>query len=81
MREVRQKKKMKVCSNLFIYVVAAANMEVDCLADELHRQKEESRQQHEELAILTSKLLHAESQIQKVSNVISQSGYCISEFS
>jgi hypothetical protein len=45
-------------------------MEVDGLADELHRQKEESRQQHEELAILTSKLLHAESQIHKVSNVI-----------
>ncbi|XP_021942283.1 trafficking kinesin-binding protein milt isoform X3 [Zootermopsis nevadensis] len=46
--------------------LAAANMEVDCLADELHRQKEESRQQHEELAILTSKLLYAESQIQKL---------------
>jgi hypothetical protein len=54
----------------FIYVIAAANMEVDSLADELQRQKEESRQQHEELAILASKLLHAESQIHKVSNVI-----------
>jgi hypothetical protein len=43
-------------------------MEVDGLADELQRHKEESRQQHEEIAILTSKLLHAESQINKVCN-------------
>jgi hypothetical protein len=43
-------------------------MEVDGLEDELQRQKEESRQQHEEIAILASKLLHAESQIIKVSN-------------
>ncbi|XP_023716170.1 trafficking kinesin-binding protein milt isoform X5 [Cryptotermes secundus] len=46
--------------------LANANMEVDGLADELQRQKEESRQQHEEIAILTSKLLHAESQINKL---------------
>jgi trafficking kinesin-binding protein 1 len=55
---------------LFTDVVANANMEVDGLADELQRQKEESRQQHEEIAILASKLLHAESQINKVSNIL-----------
>ncbi|KAJ9587677.1 hypothetical protein L9F63_018893, partial [Diploptera punctata] len=46
--------------------LASANMEVDGLADELHRQKEESRQQHEELALLISKLALAESQILKL---------------
>jgi len=45
-------------------------MEVDGLADELLRQKEECRKQHEELAILGSKLQYAESQINKVSNVV-----------
>ena len=45
-------------------------MEVDGLADELHRQKEECRKQHEELAILANKLQYAESQINKVSNVV-----------
>jgi hypothetical protein len=54
----------------FLYVSATANLEVDGLADELHRQKEESRKQHEELAILGNKLLYAESQIDKVSNVV-----------
>jgi len=54
----------------FLFVSAAANMEVDGLADELHRQKEECRKQHEELAILASKLQYAESQINKVSNVV-----------
>lgn len=46
--------------------LATANMEVDGLADELHRQKEECRKQHEELAILANKLLYAESQINKL---------------
>jgi hypothetical protein len=55
---------------LIFYVSATANMEVDGLADELHRQKEECRKQHEELAILASKLLYAESQINKVSYVV-----------
>jgi hypothetical protein len=55
-------------------------MEADGLADELHRQKEECRQQHEELAILTSKLLHAESQINKVSYMMLQSGSFILDF-
>ena len=54
----------------FLFVSATANMEVDGLADELHRQKEECRKQHEELAILASKLQYAESQINKVSNVV-----------
>jgi len=53
----------------FCFVSATANMEVDGLADELHRQKEECRKQCEELAILGSKLQYAESQINKVSNV------------
>ncbi|XP_069689119.1 trafficking kinesin-binding protein milt isoform X3 [Periplaneta americana] len=46
--------------------LASANMEVDGLADELHRQKEENRQQHEEIALLTSKLIQSESQIHKL---------------
>jgi len=46
--------------------LASANMEAEGLADELHRQKEECRKQHEELAILGSKLLYAESQINKL---------------
>lgn len=44
-------------------------MEVDGLADELHRQKEESRQQHEELALLVNKLTQADAQLLKVSRV------------
>lgn len=46
--------------------LSSANMEVDVLADELHRQKEESRQQHEEIALLTSKLVQTESQMHKL---------------
>ena len=56
-------------------------MEVDGLADELHRQKEECRQQHEELAILASKLVYAESQINKVSHIVYENGACILELS
>jgi len=45
-------------------------MEVDGLADELHRQKEECLKQREELANLGSKLQYAESQINKVGNMV-----------
>ncbi|XP_029052654.2 trafficking kinesin-binding protein milt isoform X2 [Osmia bicornis bicornis] len=40
--------------------LASANMEVDGIADELDRQKEENRLQHEQIVSLTAKLAEAE---------------------
>lgn len=40
--------------------VASANMEVDGISDELDKQKEENRLQHEQIANLTAKLAKTE---------------------
>lgn len=45
---------------LFANVTANANMEVDGIADELDRQKEENRLQHEQIVSLTAKLSETE---------------------
>ncbi|XP_067013069.1 trafficking kinesin-binding protein milt isoform X3 [Anabrus simplex] len=45
--------------------LANANMEVDGMASELERHKEESRLQHEEIVSLSSKLAIAEEQLQR----------------
>lgn len=46
--------------NVFFNFTANANMEVDGIADELGRQKEENRLQHEQIVSLTAKLAETE---------------------
>lgn len=52
--------KAKILLNYFCQITANANMEVDGIAEELGRQKDENRLQHEQIISLTAKLAETE---------------------